>query len=122
MTLETSIDRAPMFVRAGSILPLAPVRQWASERPWDSLEIVVYPGADATFTLYEDEGDNYNYEHGAYATITMQWDDARKTLTIGQRQGQFPGMLTQRQFRVRLVGSDKTHDVNYQGGEMSVAW
>ena len=52
----------------------------------------------------------------------MQWDDARKTLTIGQRQGQFPGMLTQRQFRVRLVGSDKTHDVNYQGGEMSVAW
>ena len=122
VTLETSIDRAPMFVRAGSILPLAPVMQWASERPWDSLEIVVYPGADATFTLYEDEGDNYNYEHGAYATITMQWDDARKTLTIGQRQGQFPGMLTQRQFHVRLVGSDKTHDVNYQGGEMSVAW
>ena len=122
VTLETSIDRAPMFVRAGSILPLAPVMQWASERPWDSLEIVVYPGADATFTLYEDEGDNYNYEHGAYATITMQWDDARKTLTIGQRQGQFPGMLTQRQFRVRLVGSNKTHDVNYQGGEMSVAW
>ena len=122
VTLETSIDRAPMFVRAGSILPLAPVMQWAEEHPWESLDIIVYPGADATFTLYEDEGDNYNYEHGVYATITMQWDDARKTLTIGQRQGQFPGMLAKRQFHVRLVGSDKTHDVDYQGAKMSVAW
>ena len=121
VTIETTIYRAPMFVRAGSILPLAPVMHYAAERPWDDLEVVVYPGADATFTLYEDEGDNYNYEHGAYATITFQWDNARKMLTIQPCDGQFPGMLTQRQFRVHLVGSSSVQTVGYQGNRVEVA-
>jgi alpha-D-xyloside xylohydrolase len=95
--------------------------QYAAERPWDDLEVVVYPGADATFTLYEDEGDNYNYEHGAYATITFQWDNARKMLTIQPCDGQFPGMLTQRQFRVHLVGSSSVQTVGYQGNRVEVA-
>ena len=120
VTIETSIDRVPMFVKAGSILPLAPVMQYAGERKWDQLDVVVYPGADATFTLYEDEGDNYNYEKGAYSTITMRWDNARRTLVFESRKGQFPGMLAQRQFRVRLVGQADVQTVSYQGNEVSV--
>ena len=121
VTIETTIDRVPMFVKAGSILPLAPVMQYAAERKWDMLDIVVYPGADATFTLYEDEGDNYNYEKGAYSTITMRWDNARRTLVFEPRQGQFPGMLTNRQFRVRLAGQTDAQTVSYQGNEVSVS-
>ena len=109
-----------MFVKAGSILPLAPVMQYAGERKWDLLDVVVYPGADASFTLYEDEGDNYNYEKGAYSTITMRWDNARRTLVFESRKGQFPGMLAQRQFRVRLVGQADAQTVSYQGNEVSV--
>ena len=120
VTIETSIDRVPMFVKAGSILPLAPVMQYAGERKWDLLDVVVYPGADASFTLYEDEGDNYNYEKGAYSTITMRWDNARRTLVFESRKGQFPGMLAQRQFRVRLVGQADAQTVSYQGNEVSV--
>ncbi|MBL4561797.1 MAG: DUF5110 domain-containing protein, partial [Labilibaculum sp.] len=69
----------------------------------DDLEIRIYPGADGEFILYEDEGDNYNYENGVFSTITFKWDDAQQTLTIAGRQGEFPGMLTKRQFRLVLV-------------------
>ena len=75
VTLTTSLNRVPMFVRAGSILPLGPEMQYVGEKSWDNLEIRVYPGADGSFTLYEDEGDGYNYEQGYYATITFQWND-----------------------------------------------
>lgn len=68
LTLQTSLDRVPMFVRAGSILPLGPEMQYTGEKPWDHLEIRIYPGADGDFTLYEDEGNNYNYERGVYYT------------------------------------------------------
>jgi alpha-D-xyloside xylohydrolase len=81
--------------------------QYAEEKKWDNLQIRVYEGADGEFTLYEDENDNYNYEKGMYSTITFTWDDANRTLTIGERQGQFPGMLTERQFSIIKVAEGK---------------
>ena len=119
VTLTTSLDRVPMFVRAGSILPLGPEMQYVGEKTWDNLEIRVYPGADASFTLYEDEGDNYNYERGVYATISMQWNDKTRTLVIGQRKGQYPGMLQSRRFTIVLPdGTQKT--VDYNGSEVQL--
>ena len=113
VTLETSFDRVPMFVRAGSILPLGPEMQYMGEKTWDNLELRVYPGADGSFTLYEDEGDNYNYEKGVYSTIAFKWNDKTRTLTIGERQGEFPGMLQSRQFTLVLPdGTTKTVDYN----------
>ena len=99
----TPIDRIPLYVRAGSILPLGPEKEWSTEKPEDPIELRVYPGADGNFSLYEDENDGYNYEKGVYATIPLHWDDAKRTLTIGERKGQFPGMLQTRTFRLVLV-------------------
>ena len=121
LTLQTTFDRVPMFVRAGSILPLGPEMQYVGEKAWNQLELRVYPGADAAFTLYEDEGDNYNYERGVYATIPLSWNDKSRTLTIGARKGSFPGMLTQRQFMV-LLPDGQSKDVPYSGAEVSVAF
>ena len=101
---EVPIDVMPVYVRAGSIVPWGPAVQWAAEKPWSELTLRVYPGADADFTLYEDEGDNYNYEQGSYTEIPMHWDDASQTLTISERRGSFKGMLKRRSFRVVLVG------------------
>ncbi|MGB8496346.1 MAG: glycoside hydrolase family 31 protein [Candidatus Acidiferrum sp.] len=97
------LERLPLFVRAGAILPLGPEVQFAAEKPADPLEIRIYRGADGDFTLYEDENDTYNYEKGAYATIGFHWDDAKQALTIGERKGAFPGMLKDRTFRVVFV-------------------
>ncbi|HYL63604.1 MAG TPA: glycoside hydrolase family 31 protein [Candidatus Methylomirabilis sp.] len=125
------IDRLPLFVRAGSILPLGPDIEFAAQKPADPLELRVYPGADGSFTLYEDENDSYDYEQGAYATIPSSWDDSSRTLTIGDRSGSFPGMLTTRTFRIVFVrenhgvGSaltdspDKT--VEYSGKKLTIA-
>ena len=119
VTLETSFDRVPMFVRAGSILPLGPEMQYVGEKPWDKLEIRIYPGADGQFTLYEDEGDSYNYEKGVYTTIPFSWNDKTCTLTIGARQGLFPGMLQSRKFSLVLPdGTSKT--VNYDGTSLKI--
>ena len=120
VTLTTKFDEVPMFVRAGSIIPLAPVMQYAEESRWDNLDIVVYPGADAEFTLYEDEGDNYNYEKGIYSTITFKWNDKKQTLTIGAVNGQHPGMLAERTFNVRVAGEDAVQAVMYEGNALSV--
>ena len=100
------LDRLPLYVRAGSILPLGPDEEWSTEKPADPIELRIYRGADGAFNLYEDENDNYNYEKGAYATIPLQWDDAGHTLTIGDRKGQFPGMLESRSFRVVFVSEN----------------
>ena len=119
VTLETSLDRVPMFVRAGSILPLGPEMQYVGEKAWDNLELRLYPGADGTFTLYEDEGDSYNYERGVYTTIPFVWKDKTNTLIIGARQGSFPGMLQTRKFTIVLPdGTSKT--VDYNGAEVKV--
>lgn len=119
VTLETTLDRVPMFVRAGSILPLGPEMQYVGEKAWDNLEMRVYPGANGRFTLYEDEGDNYNYEKGQYATITFQWNDKARTLTIGARKGSYPGMLTKRQFTI-VTPDGKQQSVNYDGHQTQV--
>ena len=118
VTFQTTFDRVPMFVRAGSILPFGPEMQYVGEKAWDNLELRVYPGADATFTLYEDEGDNYNYEQGVYSTINFEWSDCSRTLTIGQRKGSYPGMLQSRKFTIVLP--DGTSSViEYQGEEVT---
>ena len=127
---ETPIDRMPLYVRAGSILPLGPDQEWSTEKSEDPIELRVYPGADGDFTLYEDENDNYNYEKGDYATIPLHWNNAARTLTIGERKGQFPGMLQARTFHVVFVRgnhgggiasekADKT--LQYSGREITVA-
>ncbi len=121
VTLTTQLDRVPMFVRAGSILPLGPEMQYTGETPWDNLELRVYPGADGSFALYEDEGDGYAYEQGVYATIPMRWDDRTRTLTIGQRQGSYPGMLQQRRFTVVLPDGSST-TVDYAGEPVNVSF
>jgi alpha-D-xyloside xylohydrolase len=107
VALTTTIDKIPLFVKAGSILPLGPKVQYATEKNWDNLEIRVYEGANGQFTLYEDENDNYNYEKGLCSTITFSWDNAKKALTIGERKGSFSGMLTQRRFNIILVDKNK---------------
>jgi alpha-D-xyloside xylohydrolase len=100
------IERLPLFVRAGSIVPMGPDVEWASQKAADPIELRVYRGADGSFTLYEDENDNYNYEKGVYATIPVQWDEAKQTLTIGARKGKFPGMLEKRTFHVVFAGEN----------------
>jgi len=106
------LERIPLYVRAGSILPLGPDEEWATEKPADPIELRIYRGANGDFTLYEDENDNYNYEKGTYATIPMRWDDASHTLTIGERKGQFPGMLESRSFHVVFVSENHGVGVN----------
>jgi alpha-D-xyloside xylohydrolase len=101
---DAPIDKMPLTVRAGSIVPMGPFVQYATEKPADPIELRVYPGADGSFTLYEDENDNYNYERGVYSTIAFHWDDAKHQLGIDARQGTFPGMLKARTFHVVLVG------------------
>ena len=113
------LDILPLYVKAGSIVPRGPQVQYATEKPWDNLEVWVYPGADGSFSLYEDEFDNYNYEQGAYTEIPMRWDDSSRTLTIDARQGSYKGMLETRRFTVRTAdGMEKT--VTYTGKKVRV--
>jgi alpha-D-xyloside xylohydrolase len=124
------IDRMPLYIRAGSILPLGPDLQYVAEKSADPIELRVYRGANGTFTLYEDENDSYDYEKGIHATIPFSWDDAAHTLTIGERSGAFSGMLEKRTFRVVFVtenhgvggalteNADKT--VEYSGKRITV--
>lgn len=119
ITRETSIDLIPLYIKAGSILPIGPKVQYATEKNWDNLELRVYEGADGEFTLYEDENDNYNYEKGIYSTITFTWNDAKNVLTISDRKGEFPGMLLERKFNIVLVG--KTNKVvDFKGKKVTV--
>jgi alpha-D-xyloside xylohydrolase len=121
VTLTTTLDRVPMFVRAGSILPLGPEMQYTGEKPWDNLEIRLYPGADGTFTLYEDEGDSYNYERGVYATIRFDWNNKTRRLSISERQGSYPGMLSTRQFTV-IIPDGTTKTIEYNGQQSTVTF
>ena len=113
------LEQIPLLVRAGSIVPLGPVEQYTSEKPADDLEIRVYPGTDGDFTLYEDEGTNYNYEKGARSTIHFHWNDAKQELAIGRRQGQFPGMIQSRKFHLVVVHSGKQQDISYEGASQT---
>jgi alpha-D-xyloside xylohydrolase len=103
---ETAI---PVMARAGSILPWGPEKEYAGQETDGSLDIRLYPGVEGTFTLYEDEGADFSYERGQCTRILFEWDDARRTLTIGKRNGEYPGMPTIRHFRIVLPdGTQRT--------------
>ena len=119
MVKDVPIDIIPLYVRAGSIVPFGPKVQYSTEKKWDNLEILVYPGADGEFVLYEDEFDNYNYENGTYSEIPFSWNEANKTLTIGTRKGTFEGMLKNRKFTVKSIDGT-TKKVTYRGKEIKV--
>ena len=111
LTADAPYERIPLYVRAGSIVPFGPDMQWSDEKPADNIRLYVYAGRDADFTLYDDDGVTYGYEKGAYAMIPIHWDDASRTLTLGERKGSFPGMLETRTFTVVVV--DPAHPAGF---------
>ena len=108
-TINAPYERMPLFVRAGSIIPFGPEIEWTNQKPDDDICLYVYAGADAHFDLYEDDGESYAYERGAYSVISITWNEADRKLTFGQRQGSFPGMLEKRHFRIVVVDPAKPH-------------
>ena len=100
---DAPLDILPLYVKAGSIVPMGKVMEFATQKPADTIELRIYPGADASFTLYEDANDTYNYEKGEYATISLNWNNAGKSLNISARKGSFPNMLQKRIFNVVIV-------------------
>lgn len=110
---EAEYERMPVFVKAGSIIPIGPALQYTSEKKAETITLYVYGGQDATFTLYEDEGDNYNYEKGKFSTITFRLDDKAGKLTIEPRKGDFPGMLKKRTFRIVWVSPGRPRELNF---------
>ena len=115
--IEAPYERIPLYVRAGAIIPFGDDIQYTDEKPAEHIRLYIYQGTDGEFTLYEDEGVNYNYEQGMYAMIPMKYDEATKTLVIGERQGEFPGMLKERTFTVVTVNKEKAQpfDLNAKG-------
>ena len=99
------IETIPLYIKAGSIVPMGPYLQYATEKVADPIEIRIYTGVNAEFVLYEDENDNYDYEQGKYSTIILRWDEALKTFTIKARNGKFPGMLENRTFNIVWVNT-----------------
>jgi alpha-D-xyloside xylohydrolase len=130
ITAAAPYDEIPVFVRAGSIIPYQPDMQYIGEKPADPITLCVYAGANGKFTLYEDQGTTFDYENGAFSEIPMEWNDPSRTLTIGERSGTFPGMLTQRTFRVVLVSrahpagfpfaATEARSVEYKGAAIRV--
>ena len=120
--LFRSIDYIPVFVRAGSIVPTGPEKQYSNEPSDETIVINVYSGADGEFSLYEDEGDNYNYENGAFTTISFKWNDEKRTLNIGKRSGSFNGMLEKRSFVIKLIDgqSETEKEIEYSGKAVNV--
>lgn len=123
---DAPLETIPLFIRAGSIIPLGPHLQYSSEKAADPIELRVYPGADGAFTLYEDDGDGYDYEKGAFSTIEISWNDEERRLSIGAREGAFRDMLSERRFRVVCVSARKgvgleaevqSYDCFYRGEE-----
>ncbi|SER66688.1 glycoside hydrolase family 31 protein [Pedobacter rhizosphaerae] len=104
---DAPIDHIPVFVKAGSIIPFGVSRQYSDEKPDAPVELKVYPGEDASFTIYQDEGDNYNYEKGQSATTTVKWDDKSRILSIGERKGSFPGMPEKQEYKIMLVSTNE---------------
>lgn len=131
LVVDAPYERIPVFVPSGSMIPFGPAMEWSDERPAELIHLYIYGGRGAQFTLYEDEGTNYNYERGQYATIDIRYDDATRTVTFGQRQGSFSGMLKQRRFCITLIAPDSPHPldldsteglmVNYDGQQKRVS-
>jgi alpha-D-xyloside xylohydrolase len=103
---EAPLEQIPLYVRAGSIVPMGPEVEYADENPDGPIELRVYTGADGSFNLYNDEGNNYDYKNGLHSVIPIRWDEATKTLTIGAREGEYPGMAKERTFHIVWVGHD----------------
>lgn len=130
ITAEASYERMPLFVKAGSIIPFGPELQYTAEKPADTITLNIYTGADASFGLYEDEGTNYNYEKGAFSIIPVKYNEATKTVTIGDRKGSFNGMLQKKTFRINFIipGGAKSLDfgakcdkaASYKGKEITI--
>ena len=128
----TPLNIMPLYVKSGSIIPMGPFKQYATEKPEDPIELRIYPGADGSFVLYEDENDNYNYEKGQFATIQFLWNENEQTLTIGKRVGDFSGMLKIRTFNVIVVKENhgvgegiteiSDRDVSYNGQEQIISF
>ncbi len=102
---DAPLDRIPLFVCAGSILPLAPEIEYADQEPAGPIELRIYRGADGAFALYEDAGDSYDDEKGAHSLIPLHWSQANQTLAIGDREGQYPGMPASIQMNIVWVSN-----------------
>ena len=120
IVVDAPYERIPVFVREGAIIPFGPAMQWSDEKAAELINLYVYAGQDGSFQLYEDEGTNYNYERGKYATIDIRYDDAKRTVSFSQRKGQFPGMLKQRRFNIVLVTKEtpKPLDLEAPAGKL----
>ena len=112
LVVDAPYEQIPVYVREGSIIPFGPEMEWSDEKPAELINLYVYAGSNGHFQLYEDEGTNYNYEKGKYATIDISYNDALKTVTFSKRQGQFPGMLKTRRFNIVLVTRDNPLPLN----------
>ncbi|MDD4777247.1 MAG: glycoside hydrolase family 31 protein [Fermentimonas sp.] len=113
ITVDAPYERIPLFARAGSIIPYGPEIKYSDEKPAEKITLFVYGGKDGSFTLYEDEGDNYNYEKGNYATIQFIYDDNTRSLKIEDRQGSFSGMLKERSFNVVYVDKNAPKGLDF---------
>jgi alpha-D-xyloside xylohydrolase len=121
---DAPLAKVPLLVKAGSIVPLGPVQQYTGQDRTGELEWRVYPGADADFALYEDEGVNYAYEKGARSTIPLHWNDRLHTFSIGERTGTYPGMIANRPFLIHLAGTSASQDkrVQYTGRKVAITF
>ena len=106
LQVDAPFEQIPLFVREGSIIPFGPEIQYTDQKPADPVTLYVYTGRKCAFTLYEDEGTNYNYEKGECSTIKISYDEITGELTIGERKGEFKGMLKERDFNIVWI----THD------------
>jgi alpha-D-xyloside xylohydrolase len=122
LTVDAPYERIPLFVREGAIIPVGPEIQYTDEKQADPILLYVYQGKNGNFTLYEDEGVNYNYENGAYSNIPFSYDDGEGTLTIGDREGEFDGMLKERTFVIVPVSKDKTQGLTYDAQGQKVSY
>jgi len=120
LVVDAPYERMPVYVREGAIVPFGPEMEWSDEKPAELINLYVYAGRDGEFQLYEDEGTNYNYEKGRYATIDIRYDDAAKKIVFGKRKGSFSGMLKSRRFNVVLVTKDEARalDLDSPAGKM----
>ena len=129
---DASLDRIPLYVRAGSIIPLGPAVQYSDECPDATIELNIYPGCDGEFLLYEDEGDGYNYELGFYSTINIRWNDSSRQLTLDERKGEYGGMIHKRTFLLRIHNEsriptdekkvDSSRLIQYEGKQISISF
>ena len=115
--VDAPYEQIPVFVREGAIIPFGPEMQWSDEKPAETINLYVYAGQNGSFQLYEDEGTNYNYEKGKYATIDIRYEDATKTVTFGKRNGSYNGMLKNRRFNIVLISKDTAKPLNLDNPE-----